>query len=83
VNYSTESQIKAPGVEKVMYLDVANFDLYHMIIGTLFMQQNKVWLDLESNRVIVNGIATPATPVDECNINKQIRHHRTTDKHKN
>jgi hypothetical protein len=70
VNYGTEARVKAPGVEKVTYLNVANFDRYDMIIGTPFMRQNKVWLDLESNRVIVNGVATPATPVDERDIDE-------------
>jgi hypothetical protein len=65
VNYSTESRVKAPGVEKITYLDIANFDHYDMIIGTPFMWQNKVQLDLETNQVIINGVATPATPVDE------------------
>jgi hypothetical protein len=65
VNYGTESRVKAPGVEKITYLDIANFDCYDMIIGTPFMRQNKVQLDLETNQVIINGVATPATPVDK------------------
>jgi hypothetical protein len=73
VNYGTESQVKALRVEQLTYLDVANFDCYNMIIGTPFMQQNKVWLDLESNQVIINRVATPATPVDERDIDKHIR----------
>jgi hypothetical protein len=44
-----------------------------MIIGTPFMRQNKVQLDLETNQVIINGVATPATPVDEQDIDECIR----------
>jgi hypothetical protein len=82
VNYGTESQVKAPGVEKITYLDIANFDHYDMIIGTPFMRQNKVQLDLETNQVIINGVATPATPVDKRDIDEHICRYRSTDKHK-
>jgi hypothetical protein len=53
-----------------------------MIIGTPFMQQNKVQLDLETNQVIINGVATPATPMDKRDIDKHIRRYQSTDKHK-
>lgn len=82
VNYGTESWVKAPGIDTTAYLDVANFDRYDMIIGTPFMRQNKVWLDFESNRVIINGMATPATLVDVRDIDKRIRRYRTTEKRK-
>jgi hypothetical protein len=82
VNYGTESRVKAPGVEQLTYLDVANFDRYDMIIGTPFMRQNKVWLDLESNRVIINRVAIPATPVDKRDIDEHICQYRSTDKRK-
>jgi hypothetical protein len=75
--------VTAPGIDKIIYLDVANFDRYDMIIGTPFMRENKVLLDFESNRIIMNGVATPATPIEEKDIDEHIHHHRSTDKQKN
>ena len=48
----------------MIYMDVANFDRYNMIVRTLYMWNNKVHLDFEDNRIIINGVATPATPVE-------------------
>jgi hypothetical protein len=43
-----------------------------MIIGTPFMQQNKVQLDLETNQVIIDRVATSTTPVNEQDIDEHI-----------
>jgi hypothetical protein len=40
VNYGTETQVIAPGVNSTIYMDIANFDCYDMIIGTPFMRAN-------------------------------------------
>lgn len=39
------------------------------------MRENKVWLDFESNNIIVNGVVTPATPIEEKDIDEHICHH--------
>jgi len=64
INYSTETRVKAPGADKIVYLDIANFDHYDMITGTPYMRQNGVLLDFLNDQVIVNGVATPATPIE-------------------
>jgi hypothetical protein len=40
VNYGMETQVIAPGVNSTIYMDIANFDHYDMIIGTPFMRAN-------------------------------------------
>ena len=82
VNYGTESWVVFSGVDQTIYLNVVNFDHYNIIIGTPFMWDNKVLLNFESSRVIINGVATPATPVEENDTNECVCQHRTTNKHK-
>jgi hypothetical protein len=69
VNFGMEVKVETPGAKDVIYVDIANFDCYDMIIGMPFMCKNKVLLDFEKNQVIVNGVATPAICVvlDETN----------------
>jgi hypothetical protein len=40
VNYGTETLVRAPRVNSTIYMDIANFDHYNMIIGTPFMRAN-------------------------------------------
>jgi hypothetical protein len=63
VNFGTEVKVETPGAEDVIYVDIANFDCYDMIIGTPFMHKNKVPLDFEKNQVVVNSVATLAIHV--------------------
>ena len=63
VNYGLNVLVKAPGIEGETYVDVVNFDHYDMMIGTLFMRNNKVKLDFEHNVVMVNGVLTPTFQV--------------------
>ena len=51
--------MEIPGVSTNMYVNVANFDRYDMIIGTPFMRKYRVKLDFERNQVIAVGVATP------------------------
>jgi len=46
-----------------MYVDVANFDCYNMIVGTLFMREHGVKLDFEKNQITATGIIMPAMRV--------------------
>ena len=80
VNYGTEVRVKAPGTDSTVYLDIANFDCYDMIIGMPYMRSNKVLLDFERNQVIVNGVATPATRMTLPDTDGRLRWYRLTDK---
>jgi hypothetical protein len=37
------------GAKGPIYMDIANFDRYDMIIGTPYMRHNKVQLDFEND----------------------------------
>ena len=63
VNYGTEVKVQAHGTNSIIYMDIANFNHYDMIIGTLFMRKNKVNLAFENDRIVINRVATPATPI--------------------
>ncbi|KAG6905949.1 hypothetical protein DXG01_016693 [Tephrocybe rancida] len=56
VNFGAEVPMQVPGFEGKVYVDIANFDRYDLIIGTPFMRQGKVHLDFENNLVVVNGV---------------------------
>ncbi|GLB42650.1 hypothetical protein LshimejAT787_1200990 [Lyophyllum shimeji] len=82
VKYGAEPHVKVPGFEGVMYMDVANFDRYDVIIGTPFMRANKVVLDFDKNQVVVNGVATPALRVGLEDTDGRLRRHRVLEKRK-
>ncbi|KAF9569339.1 hypothetical protein CPC08DRAFT_623762 [Agrocybe pediades] len=62
-----------------VYLDVANFDRYDMIIGTPFMHRFKAVLDFERGEVRVAGVRIPAIRVP-ADLDSRIHRHRLTDK---
>ncbi|KAF8991784.1 hypothetical protein BDQ17DRAFT_1254531 [Cyathus striatus] len=64
VKFGTYLNPDLPECVKPIYVDVANFDYYDMIIGTPTMLANKVLLDFDKSQVIFNGIAIPAVEVD-------------------
>jgi len=49
ISHGAEVCIETPGVSINMYVDVANFDCYDMIIGTLFIRKHRVKLDFLKN----------------------------------
>jgi hypothetical protein len=55
IKYGPNIDIKVNGEKMVLYVDIANFDRYEMIIGTPFMRRNKVLLDFDKNEVVVRG----------------------------
>jgi hypothetical protein len=63
INYGTDITLDIPGTDKQIYIDIVNFDCYNMIIGTPFMNENKVHLDFEKSQVTVNGVMMPTTHV--------------------
>ncbi|KNZ79218.1 hypothetical protein J132_09729, partial [Termitomyces sp. J132] len=60
VNYGARVTMKVPSKICNVYVDVANFSCYNMIIGTLFMRTHKVLLDFANDQVIIDRRATPA-----------------------
>jgi hypothetical protein len=80
VNYGTEVNVTTHGSNGVIYMDVANFDRYDMIIGTPYMRANRVQLDFENNQVIVNGVAISTTKVTINGTDRRLCWYRATDK---
>ena len=64
IKFGADVAIKVANTNATIYVDVANFDRYDMIIGTPFMRKNKVHLDFEKNEVVVNGKSLPAVKVN-------------------
>ncbi|KAG6886995.1 hypothetical protein C0992_001279, partial [Termitomyces sp. T32_za158] len=50
VQFGVEVRVKMSGQLTKEYVDIANFDCYDMIIGTLFMRKNKVVLDFVNSK---------------------------------
>jgi hypothetical protein len=63
-----------------LYVDIANFDRYEMIIGTPFMRRNKVLLDFDKNEVVVRGKRIPAVTVSSKDLDLITRRQRTTER---
>jgi hypothetical protein len=80
VNYGKEVNVTTHGSNGAIYMDVANFDRYDMIIGTPYMRANRVRLDFENNQVIVNRVAISATKVTINDTDEQLRQYWATDK---
>ena len=53
--YGADININIEGDKMPIYIDIANFDRYEMIIGTPFIRRNQVVLDFKNNEVIING----------------------------
>ncbi|SJL05232.1 uncharacterized protein ARMOST_08598 [Armillaria ostoyae] len=54
INFGTTSKIKTDGFVGEEYFDMVNIDKYDVIISTPFMHQNKVVLDFDKKRVVIN-----------------------------
>ena len=63
IKYRTDVNISIEGIKMPIYVDIANFDRYEMIIGTPFMRRNQVVLDFKNNEVVINGKRIPAVMV--------------------
>ena len=80
IKYGADVKIQVAKITSTSYVDVANFDRYDMIIGTPWMRRNKVILDFETNRVIVDGTPIEAIKIKEKDLDPRVRRHRTTEK---
>ena len=63
IKYGADVNINIEGDKMPIYVDIANFDRYEMIIGTPFIRRNQVVLDFKNNEVIINGKRIPAVTV--------------------
>lgn len=72
--------METPGVSMNMYLNVANFDCYDMIIGTLFMRKHRVKLGFLKNQIVVTAVAMPAIRVTVPDTDDCIRCYWAVDK---
>jgi hypothetical protein len=82
IKYGADVNINIEGEDMSIYVDIANFDRYEMIIGTPFMRRNKALLDFDKSEVIVNGKRIPAIAVPTKHMDPNARRQRVTDKKK-
>ncbi|KAF5378533.1 hypothetical protein D9615_007196 [Tricholomella constricta] len=80
VNFDTTVEAALPEFKGKVYMDLANFDRYDVIIGTPFMCANNIVLDFNRDEVVVNGVATPATKVKMEDTDGRARRHRSLEK---
>jgi len=81
VNFGMYVHISTQGMLREEYVDVANFDHYDMIIGTLFMHARKVVLDFEQDILRIGDQEVPATKVLVPFTDDRVCQYRSTDKH--
>jgi hypothetical protein len=65
INFGANIQLNVGGVAMKRYVDIANIDRYDMIVGTPFMYDNKVVLDMFGRRVTANGVQLPIVLAEE------------------
>ncbi|CAA7271277.1 unnamed protein product [Cyclocybe aegerita] len=65
ITHGAYVQATMPGCDTKTYVDICNLDRYDMVIGTPFMQKNKVVLDFGRNIVQINGQEMPALQYPE------------------
>jgi hypothetical protein len=82
IKYGADVNVNVEGQNMSIYVDIANFDRYEMIVGTPFMRRNKVLLDFDKNEVIINGKRIPAIAVSTKHMDPNARRQRVTDKKK-
>ena len=80
ISHGAEVCMETPGVSTNMYVDVANFDCYNIIIRTLFMRKHGVKLDFLKNQIVVTDVAMPAIRVMVPDTDDCIRRYWAVDK---
>jgi len=80
IKYGADVDIEIDDLETKTYVDIANFDHYDMIIGTLFLRKNKVVLDFIKNVVIINRKESPAVKVTTKDLDPHLCHYRMMEK---
>ena len=82
ISLGAEVSVETCNVKDTLYVDIANFDCYDMIIGIPFMRKYKVILDIGNSTVSVAGQKIPALKVPNPNLDPQVQCHRISDKKK-
>ena len=80
VDYGAFVDVAMHGMSQREYVDVANFDCYDMIIGTLFMHSRKVILDFKNDSIKIGNQSISTTKVLVPDTDNRIRRYRTTEK---
>jgi len=80
ISHGADVHVEMPGISTKMYVNVANFDRYDMIIGTPFMREHGVKLDFEKNQITAAGIVMPAMRVTVPDTDDRVRRYRSVDK---
>jgi hypothetical protein len=80
INYGTEVDLDVAGIQQRVYLDVANFDRYDMIVGCVTMRRYKIQLDFSTNEVVVDGKRIKAVRVPAPDADNRLRRARTVEK---
>jgi hypothetical protein len=80
IKYGADVNIDIGGEKMSIYVDIANFNQYEMIIGTPFMRQNQVVLDFKNDEVLIKGKRIPAVAVSAKEAERFARRQRATDK---
>ncbi|KAI0691880.1 hypothetical protein C8T65DRAFT_536750, partial [Cerioporus squamosus] len=65
INYGTQVPVKVGPISDMVYFDVVNLDRYDCIIGTPFMMQYGIVLDMQNRQILVNGTVVPAFTREE------------------
>jgi len=80
ISHGAEVCIETPGVSTNMYINVANFDHYNMLIRTPFMRKHGVKLDFLKNQIVVTGVTMPTIRVIVSDTNDHMKQYQTVDK---
>jgi len=83
IKYGADVPVTLAGKSMPVYVDIANFDRYDMIMGTPFMRAHGVVLDFVKNQILVDGVAISAVRVNAKGSDSRARRYRATDKHQN
>jgi hypothetical protein len=80
IKYGANVNIDIGGEKMSIYVNIANFDWFEMIIGTPFMQQNQVVLDFKNDEVLIKGKQIPAVTVSAKEAEQFAWRQQATDK---
>lgn len=65
INFSLKAQVEMGLVTNSHYFDVVNIDKFDVIIGTLFLQQNRVKLDFQNNAIVISSQKLSGSALNE------------------
>lgn len=78
INHGVNTMVGLGNQSLPIYFDVANVDYYDIIIGTPFLNRNKVILDFDRYIATINGVEYPCLSLErERLVRKRVRDQRT------